>query len=463
MGTELPVFHPLMAFACHGEQSFEQVSPVGRIASRAETGPRALARIRGKRELRYEQQAAAGVCQGSVHATGRVGKNTVAEQAVEHPPHLAFTILGFDGDKRQQAGSNGADDRAIHGDACRGDALDEADHAWADDIDTVEPGCCAWRQVQVMLDGFTCPPSPTMRLDVALLYLLIRLMALMPLRALHATGAGMGWLLWRARSRATHHVRVNMALVRPQLDAPAREILVRDAMLQSGRSMVEMAWIWGRHARRALEEVHEVRGRELFDAALASERGLIIAAPHLGCWELLNYWLCAQAPMAILYRPPRFGALEPLLRKVRGDLAPEQVRAQGPGVRVLFKRLKEGGHVGILPDQKPRAGDGRIVPFFGHDALTMVLLPRLAARTDATVLFAFAERLPQGRGYRIHFLPAPPGIADTDLDTACSALNRGVEQCVERAFTQYQWAYRRFSGHGLANPYRKSPADNHSG
>ncbi len=42
----------------------------------------------------------------------------------------------------------------------------------------------------------------------------------------------------------------------------------------------------------------------------------------------------------------------------------------------------------------------------------MVLLPRLAARTGATVLFAFAERLPRGEGYRIHFLPAPEGLAD---------------------------------------------------
>ena len=68
-----------------------------------------------------------------------------------------------------------------------------------------------------------------------------------------------------------------------------------------------------------------------------------------------------------------------------------------------------GGTVGILPDQKPRAGEGEFAPFFGRDALTMVLLPRLAARTGATVLFAFAERLPEGAGYRIHLLPAPEG------------------------------------------------------
>jgi Kdo2-lipid IVA lauroyltransferase/acyltransferase len=196
-----------------------------------------------------------------------------------------------------------------------------------------------------------------------------------------------------------------------------------------------------------------VSGGEGVDAALAAGRGVIIAAPHLGCWELLNYWLCSRTPMAILYRPPRFAALEQLLRKVRGALAPEQVRAEGAGVRTLYKRLAAGGAVGILPDQKPRAGEGQFAPFYGRDVLTMVLLPRLAARTGAAVLFAFAERLPRGEGFRIHLLPAPAGVADADLAHACAAMNRGVEACVERAFAQYQWHYRRWSGHGLPNPY----------
>jgi KDO2-lipid IV(A) lauroyltransferase len=122
-------------------------------------------------------------------------------------------------------------------------------------------------------------------------------------------------------------------------------------------------------------------------------------------------------------------------------------------VRTLYKRLASGGTVGILPDQKPRAGDGEFAPFFGRDALTMVLLPRLAARTGATVLFAFAERLAKGEGYRIHLLPAPSGVVEQDLALACAALNRGVEQCVELAFTQYQWHYKRYTAHDRTSPY----------
>ena len=97
-----------------------------------------------------------------------------------------------------------------------------------------------------------------------------------------------------------------------------------------------------------------------------------------------------------------------------------------------------------MPDQRPKQGEGVIAPFFGVPALTMVLLSRLAERTRANVLFAFAERLPRGKGFRLHFLEAPSGIADEDLSRACAALNHGVEQCVEIAFAQYQWTYKRF-------------------
>ncbi len=296
-----------------------------------------------------------------------------------------------------------------------------------------------------------------MRPDIALVYLLLRLLALLPLRVLHAIGGGLGRLLGWMGASAARNARANVAIARPELSPPAQRRLADACLREHGRSVMEMASVWGGGARRALRRVREVCGEEHFSAALEQGKGVIIAAPHLGCWELLNYWLCSRTPMAILYRPPHVKALEALLRKVRGDLAPEQVRAEGAGVRTLFKRLAAGGTIGILPDQKPRQGEGRYAPFYGRRALTMVLLPRLAARTGATVLFSFAERLPRGAGYRIHLIPAPEGLDDADPDRACAALNRGVQMCVERAFTQYQWTYRRFTppAPGEDNPYRE--------
>ncbi|NCT66463.1 MAG: lipid A biosynthesis acyltransferase [Rhodanobacteraceae bacterium] len=297
--------------------------------------------------------------------------------------------------------------------------------------------------------------APRLSGPAVALYALLRLAGRLPLRVLHGLGALAGRLLWLLHGSARRRVERNLSLVLTQDSPESRHALARAALAESGKTLTEIARIWGNPPAAALGLVREVRGAELFETALARGHGLIVAAPHLGCWEVLNYWLAARTPLAILYRPPRVAFLEPLLRRARGALPVEQVRAEGAGVRTLYKRLAAGGVVGILPDQKPRQGEGVDAPFFGAPAATMVLLPRLAQRTGATVLFAFAERLPRGAGYRLHFLPAPAQIADADTALACAALNRGVEDCVRRAFTQYQWHYKRYSS-DARNPYAQA-------
>ena len=285
-----------------------------------------------------------------------------------------------------------------------------------------------------------------MRWHVAILYFLLRLSGRLPLRALHGIGAALGWLLWKLPNPLRRKAVQTLSHVGTQFGGKTSHALLKPALIETGKGALELCRIWSGNPHAALGLVREVRGGELFDAALASGRGLIIAAPHLGCWELLNFWLCSRTSIAIAYRPPRRAEIEPLLIRARGALAAEQVRAEGAaGVRALYKRLLAGGVVGILPDQQPKAGEGEFAPFFGTPALTMVLLSRLAQRTGATVLFAFAERLSRGTGYRMHILPAPKTIADPDLSTAVTALNRGVEDCVRIAPAQYQWAYKRYS------------------
>jgi KDO2-lipid IV(A) lauroyltransferase len=292
--------------------------------------------------------------------------------------------------------------------------------------------------------------------SMRLLYALLWLGGMLPLRALHAIGSAFGDFAWLSRRRERRITEINLRLLEERHSALTRELDARQILREAGKSAIEVAKVWSGRPAQALALVRDVRGGELFEQALQAGKGIIIAAPHLGCWELLSYWLAERTPLAIVYRPPRNAALEPLLIRARGVSRVEQVRAEGSGVRTLYRRLAAGGVVGILPDQQPKQGEGEFAPFFGIDALTMVLLPRLADRTGATVLFAFAERLPKGGGYRIHVRPAPAEIAATDLSQACAAMNRGVEDCVRQAPLQYQWHYKRYSirpDRAQRNPY----------
>jgi|SRR6185437_5299448 len=288
-----------------------------------------------------------------------------------------------------------------------------------------------------------------------LLYALLRAASALPLHSWHALGAVLGRLFWIAHSRKRRIVQANLARVRSQLDETARKELSRECLIETGKSLLEVFGIWTR-IERTLGAVREVRGEELFDAALASGKGLILCAPHLGSWEVANYWVGARTPFATFYTQPRYPQLELLLRALREGGASIQFPIDDSGVRRVFRHLGNGGVVSIMPDHVPRSG-GVIAPFFGVPALTMTLLPRLLRRTRANVLMLFVERLPRSAGFIIHFRETPAVLRDPDLPTACAALNAAVEECVQLAFAQYQWNYKRFKprpGSGLPDIYR---------
>lgn len=297
---------------------------------------------------------------------------------------------------------------------------------------------------------------PLDRVLAAMIFLALRSIGLLPLRWLHAAGSLLGALALRFDNREAQVARINLGLCLPELGEAGRRDLLRATLAEAGRTLFETCRLWTRPQGSNLALVREVEGVELFEAALAQRRGLVVAAPHLGNWELLNQYLASRTPISIVYRPPRQAVTELLLRRVRQHPGVSQVRAEAAGVRQLLRDLKAGGVLGILPDQQPKQGEGEFAPFFGQPALTMTLLPRLLARTGAPVLFAYAERLPAAAGFRIVFREAPPGLAGEGGE-AMAALNAGVETCVRGALAQYQWGYKRFSmqAEGRANPYAR--------
>lgn len=291
------------------------------------------------------------------------------------------------------------------------------------------------------------------------LYLLATLAGALPV-SLQRGIAGVIAMLGRLTgSRESRVALRNLELAYPELSADERNALQQAVLRTTAMQLLETLRLWTRPHAKNLRLIREQHGVGLFDAALADGRGLIVCAPHYGNWELLNQWLAARTPISILYRAPESKIGEAFLRLVRAGVPDRvrQVRAEGPAVRQLWKTLKDGGVVGILPDQQPKAGDGEFAPFFGMPALTMTLVSRLAERTGATVLFAYCERIGDGPDFALRIEPAHAVIADADLVRATSALNAGVEHIARRDPAQYQWTYKRFKarppGTGDTHPY----------
>lgn len=287
--------------------------------------------------------------------------------------------------------------------------------------------------------------------------LFLRFCARLPLAWLHGLGALAGWAVYLASPRYRELLQHNLRTSGICTDEEAFRRVLRGAVAETGKSLMELPAIWFRSHDEVLRLLKERHGWEHIEAAHAAGKGIIFLTPHMGCFEITSLAYVERHPMAILYRPPKLKWLQPLLGKGRtrghASLAPTDLS----GVKALLKALKRGEAAGILPDQVPGAGEGVWADFFGQPAYTMTLVARLAQATGATVLLAFGERLPGGQGYRLWVEPFQ-GDLSGEPAVAARALNREIERMVRLKPEQYLWSYNRYK-----RPRGAPPADEEGG
>ena len=272
---------------------------------------------------------------------------------------------------------------------------------------------------------------------------LFRLLSYLPLSLVHMLGGGLGRLAYWLSPTYRRHLQENIA----QAGLPAS--LQGPAAAAAGRQMLELSRIWMRTLDEANAQVAEVVGWEHVEAARAAGKGIVFLTPHLGCFEITAQYLSSFGDITVLYRPPKSAAAQELIltgrKREKLHLAPADLS----GVRALIKALKKGEMVGMLPDQAPKTGEGVWLKFFGRYAYTMTLAARLT-ETGAVSLLTWGERLPDGRGYRIHFLPPQQPFSGSTVDRA-QQINIEVEALIRACPEQYLWGYNRYKRPGGAD------------
>jgi len=272
----------------------------------------------------------------------------------------------------------------------------------------------------------------------------LRLFALLPWGAVQATGSAIGWLMWKLPNGSREVVRINLAKCFPELSAAERERLVGQTLRDIGKTLTESAcaWIWP--VERTLGLVREVEGLEVLQAALASGKGVVGVASHLGNWEVLNHYFCSQCKPVIFYRPPKLQALDELLQKQRAQLGNRVAPSTKEGILSVIKEVRRGGVVGIPADPEPSRSSGVFVPFCGIQALTSKFVPGMLAGGKAVGLFLNAVRLPDNSGFKVIFEAVPEDMYSEDPQLSAAAMSRTLERYVRAYPSQYLWSMKRF-------------------
>ncbi|WP_235041668.1 lysophospholipid acyltransferase family protein [Vreelandella profundi] len=263
------------------------------------------------------------------------------------------------------------------------------------------------------------------------------------LSRLWRVSSALGPQVYRFSKRERFITERNLGVVYPDLSVAERKTLARHSLRHSTATMLELGHAWMAEPDSVEAGILAVFGREKLDSAREQGRGVIVLAPHFGNWEVLNFWLSSHFPFTAMYEPPKITALDPIIRHGRERMGASLVPTNPRGVAALLKALKRSEAIGILPDQEPDWGSGVFAPFFGRDAYTATLLPKLVARTQARVVTGVALRVP-GKGFEIHFLDADERVYSADDVESATGVNASVENAIALDPAQYQWEYKRY-------------------
>jgi len=260
-------------------------------------------------------------------------------------------------------------------------------------------------------------------------------------------GSGLGRLVNLRSNRNKKTALRNLQLCFPELTDEAQSKLTLHNLRETGKNITELGPFWFWKKQKVVNLLADQVGREILDDAKAKGKGVIIASPHFGAWELAGLLLSIEAPIHFLYRPNRNPKLDAPVINARERFGGKCYPITSRGLGKLVRALKQGDAVAILPDQEPEQDHGVFAPFYKVPAYTMTFMSKLAIRTGAPVVFTAVERLPKGDGYRVHYFQPDDKIYSDDDVTSATELNRCVEKCINVAPEQYMWNYKRFRKH----------------
>lgn len=282
-------------------------------------------------------------------------------------------------------------------------------------------------------------------LKTALLRGVFRLIRLLPARLVGGLGAGLGRLAFyldrRHRSIATR----NITRIYPQKPRMWRTRIARESFAELGRTMFELPHVFLR-SKESLKACVEIEGEDDLRAALAEDKGALIAACHHSNWELGALMFSVLGyPIEFFYRPVRQPIVEAYLKQCRERFG-ARLHARQESVRWVMRAQKNHSCIALMIDQ--HIGDGQPVPFLGHLANTLTLPAAMAHRTGAPVLGVALHRIDCGFRFRLQFWRIATPVAFAGEEDFTWQLSRNIADSftpiIDSRPEMWLWSHQRW-------------------
>ncbi|HYK36379.1 lysophospholipid acyltransferase family protein [Alloacidobacterium sp.] len=284
-------------------------------------------------------------------------------------------------------------------------------------------------------------------LEFAVVWMLVRLLGLLPRSIARPVGAAIGWLAFRIVPRLRSVGLRNLTLAFPEWPDRQRRETLRLLYRNLGWLMAEFCQM-PKYTRENSRAFLRYEGLEHYLDARAKGKGVLIVTGHLGAWELSSFYHSLMGyPMSMVIRRLDNARVDNLVNHIR-CLHGNRVLHKDDFARGLLGAMRAGETVGILMDTNMTPPQGVFVPYFGKVACTASGLARVALKTGATVLPGFMLWEKAEQKYVLHFgeeiVLDRTGNNEADAVTNTAKCTAAIEAYVRRYPDQWLWVHRRW-------------------
>jgi lauroyl/myristoyl acyltransferase len=214
-----------------------------------------------------------------------------------------------------------------------------------------------------------------------------RILRLLPERTAQALFARVADAVHRRGGAGVRRLRDNLAVVRPDLDAPALDELTHAAVRSYLRYWCETFQMPSWPVDEVVSRLHPVREHLVRDA-YAQGRGVVVPIPHMANWDWAGAWACGTGmplmTVAERVRPERlYDAF--VAHRARMGMQVLPLTGGEPVLPALVSWVRSGGLVCLLGD-RDLTGAGLEVELCGHRVRMPGGPALLARRTGAPLV-----------------------------------------------------------------------------
>jgi len=273
-----------------------------------------------------------------------------------------------------------------------------------------------------------------------------------PRAAILYFGKSLGYLLYFFARRRRQITATNIALCFKELDAVEQQALIKQTIIDNGVGLLEMcvAWFNFEQIRPAMIDIV---GEQTLRDAVAEGKGVILVGAHYTTLDLGGVLMAKYHKVGVMYRANKNPLFDLVMRNSRRKFC-ETVIERGD-MRSVIRFIKNGGVMWYAPDQDYGPKQSVFAPFFGVEAATINVIPRLVKINNSPVLILGHHRTSDQSGYTVSISRLPEGFPSGDDDVDAATINLELEAQIRKFPAQYMWMHRRFKTRpaGQKRPY----------